>query len=186
MLSSPSNKQRLQAFLQDEINLLSRSYPNVKFVYSVRLNCWNLSTRARVANFECCHIESDTILFITYSQIRQSSITTDIVTGAEDIDILVLSALAANSVDGVLVIKQKQNIIDCRTLCLKDVAEIIVPLHIHSGSDTTAFFGHGKATVSDKGISHDACALLSAVGKFITSHSVCSWWHGNVHYKTCL
>ena len=81
-------------------------------------------------------------------RIRRSGLKPDVVIDAEDTDVLVLSAYVAHSVEGVLAIKQKHNVINCKELCSKYVAEIIVPLHIHSGSDiTTAFFGHGKASV---------------------------------------
>ena len=66
------------------------------------------------------------------------------------------------------------NIVNCRTQCLKEVAEIIVPLHIYSGSDaTTAFLGHGKATNFDEGISM-MHTPFECYGKVITSHPVCS------------
>ena len=69
--------------------------------------------------------------------------------------------------EGLLAIKQKKGIINCRDLCPKDVADIIVPLHIFSGCDTTSgFYGHGKKTVYDKVTkSQEACSLLKQVGK---------------------
>lgn len=88
------------------------------------------------------------------------------VIGAENTDVIVLSALVANSVDGVLAIKRKQNIINCRALSLEEVAEIMVLLHIHKGSDTTtAVYGHGKATIFKEGITNGVRALLNAVMK---------------------
>lgn len=74
-----------------------------------------------------------------------SDITTDVVIDGEDTYVLVLSALVVNYVDGVFTIKRKQNNINCRALCSKEVAEITVPLHIHTESDTTtALYGHGR------------------------------------------
>ena len=115
------------------------------------------------------HIQAD-ILFFIYSQIRKSGVQTTVVIDAEDTDVLVLAACVANTVDGILTIKRKQNIIDCRTLCSKEISDIIIPLHIHNASDTTtAFFAHGahgKTTIFDKGTSSDdARSLLSSIGK---------------------
>ncbi|KAG1648975.1 hypothetical protein GQR58_029417 [Nymphon striatum] len=86
---------------------------------------------------------------------------------AEDTDILVVSAYVADTIEGDLAIKRKQEIIDCRTLCPKEIADIIIPLHIHSGCDTTAaFFAHGKTTIYDKAsASEDARVILRSVGK---------------------
>ena len=75
----------------------------------------------------------------------------DITIDAEVTDVLVLSAQVAHNLEGVLGIKRKKHIMDCKELCTKEVAQIIVPMHIHNGSDTTtAFFGHGKTTVFTK------------------------------------
>ena len=146
-LCNPANKQRLQAFLQEEFSLVCREYPNIEFIYSVGPNCFGLPAGNRITDFQCEHIEADTILFFihAYSQIRKSGVQTTVVIDAEDTDVLALAAYVANTVDGILTIERKQNIIDCRTLCSKEISDIIIPLHIHSGSDTTtAFFAHGK------------------------------------------
>ena len=74
-----------------------------------------------------------------------------------------------------MAIKRKHNVINCKELCSKDVAEIIVPLHIHSGSDTTAaFFGHGKASIFTKAAADDhAQTLLETIEKYLPiSHDV--------------
>ena len=69
--------------------------------------------------------------------------------------------------DGILAIKRKKDTINWRDLCSKDIAEIIVPLHIFSGCGTTSeFYGCGKKTVYDKITkSQEACSLLQQVGK---------------------
>jgi len=62
-----------------------------------------------------------------------------------------VSAFVAHNTDGILAIKRKKDTINWRDLCSKDIAEIIVPLHIFSGCGTTSgFYGYGKKTVYDK------------------------------------
>ena len=166
LLRSPANKSRLQAFLHEEFNSMCRVYPAVQFFYSVGPKCWNLATSNRISKYECEHIEADTAIFFIYSRIRQSDVYSDVVIDAEDTDVLIVSAHVAHSLDGTLAIKRKQNLINCKTLCSKQVSEVIVQLHVHSGSDTTAaFFGHGKQTIFSKGITDEACTLLSSVGQ---------------------
>ncbi|KAK4322236.1 hypothetical protein Pmani_007032 [Petrolisthes manimaculis] len=166
-LRNPANKERLQKFLQTEFNVLCRVYPNTKFVYSVGPKCWTMPDGNRCGNYECDHIEADTVIFFVYSKIRRSGIQTLVIIDAEDTDILVVSTYVANTIDGDLAIKRKQDIIDCRTLCPKEIADIIIPLHIHSGCDTTAaFFARGKTTIYDKAFaSEDARVILRSVGK---------------------
>jgi len=131
-------------------------FPEINFVYPVRHTCWNLSSGDRCEEFECHHIEADTIIFFIYSHIRKSGILDPVVIDAKDTDGVVLSAFVLvarllffwqikydddDNTEGLLAIKQKKG----RDLCPKDVADIIVPLHIFSGCDTTSgFYGHGK------------------------------------------
>jgi len=50
--------------------------------------------------------------------------------------------------------KRKNNYIDCCTMLTEDVAEIIIPLHVISGSDhTSSFYGHGKKKLLEKVVS---------------------------------
>lgn len=72
LFSNPRNKQRLQKFLKDEFTKLAKNHREIDFVYSIRQNCWNISSRERMEGFECSHIEADTILFFIYSQIRKA------------------------------------------------------------------------------------------------------------------
>ena len=88
---------------------------------------------------------------------------------AEDTGVAILSAYVAHQLEGTLAIRRKGKIISCRDLCSDDVAEILIPLHIHIGSDTTSgFYGHGKKMVYEKGTqTQEAVALshLKDVGK---------------------
>ena len=62
----------------------------------------------RITDFQCEHIEADTIIFFIYSQIRKSGVQTTVVIAAEDTDVLVLAAYVANTVDGILTIKRNR------------------------------------------------------------------------------
>ena len=167
MFCNTSNKLRLQAFIQTEFTQLCHKFPNIEFVYSLQNYCWNLQLGSRITDFECEHTEADTIMFYIYSQIRRIDIHSLVVIDTEDTDVIVLAAYVAHNVDGVLAMKRRQNIIDCRSLCPHDIAAILLALHVHSGSDTTsAFFGHGKKSVYAKGTcTEDARTLLASVGK---------------------
>jgi len=167
LFSNQGNKQRLQKFLKDEFTKLVKNHREIDFVYSIRQNCWNISSGERMEEFECSHIEADTILFFIYSQIRKAGKMETVVIDAEDTDVVILSAYVAHQLEGTLAIKRKDKIISCRDLCSDDVAEILIPLHIHSGSDTTSgFYGHGKKTVYEKGTgTQEARNLLKDVGK---------------------
>ena len=59
---------------------------------------------------------------------------------ARDTDVVILSAYVAHQLEGTLAIRKKGKIISCRDLCSDDVAEILISLHIYSGSDTTSVF----------------------------------------------
>ena len=61
------------------------------------------------------------------------------------------------------------DIFDCKSLCSKEVAEIIVPLHIHTGADAASgCYGHGKKSIFQSVVkSEEACELLTCLGKVI-------------------
>eukprot|EP00794_Sanderia_malayensis_P000931 gene931-241_t len=92
-----------------------------------------------------------------------------VVIDAEDTDFLVLAAHVAHKVNGILGLKRKKEIYDCKQLCTAEVSKIIVPLHIHTGADAVSgFFGHGKKSVVEKTVkSSDAMQLLKDVRKSV-------------------
>ena len=58
-------------------------------------------------------------MFFIYSHIRKSGILDPVVIDAEDTDVVVLSAFVGHNTEGLLAIKQKKGIINCRDLCPK-------------------------------------------------------------------
>ena len=115
----------------------------------------------------CEHMEADTILLYIYSQLRKSGIDDAVVIDAEDTDDVVLSAYVAHQIDGTLCIKREKAIYDCKTLCSADVADVIVPFHIHTGADAvSSFYGHGKQSIFDTAMkSLEARKLLQGLGE---------------------
>ena len=95
MFTSNGNKQRLQKFLKEEFQIFSTEYPNIEFYYSTRNVCINLSTGAKMADYECLHIEADTILLYMYSQLRKSGLRDVVVLDAEDTDVPTCIATAS-------------------------------------------------------------------------------------------
>ena len=85
-------------------------------------------------------------------------------------DVHVQAVFVAHKVDGDLFIKCKNAFINCRAMLSPDVANIIIPLHIITGSDhSSRVFGHGKKRVLKNVINDpEARQLLMAVGDNIT------------------
>ena len=63
--------------------------------------------------------------------------------------------------------RKKNNIFDCSTLLHKDIADVIIPFHIHTRADAlSGFYGHGKPSVFESAMkSQKALKLLSGLGK---------------------
>ena len=82
---------RLQQFLKKEFRLLARQCPIIRFVYSLRSNCLDLSAENKddqTKEFQCHHIEADTILLYICSQLRKNGINDAVVIDAEDTDVI--------------------------------------------------------------------------------------------------
>ena len=167
MFKNPGNKIRLQQFLKTEFKTFSLQHPEKSFIYSVRDRCWDLKNDVEMEEFTCQHMEADTILLYIYSQLRKSGVEDAVVIDAEDTDVMVLAAYVAHQIKGTLCIKRKRVIYDCKILCRSDVADVIVPFHIHTGADAvSSFYGHGKPSIFDTAMkSEEACKLLQGLGK---------------------
>ena len=70
---------------------------------------------------------------------------------------------------GDLLIKRKHDFINCRAMLTEEVSQIIIPLHVITGSDhTSGFYGHGKKKAIQKVISDlKARELLGRIGESI-------------------
>ena len=67
-----ANKIRLQQFLKTEFSILCSNEAQ-KVLYSIQSYCIDLQTGQRREEFECRHMEADTILFYIYCQLRKYS-----------------------------------------------------------------------------------------------------------------
>ncbi len=63
------NKIHLKEFLKNEFAAMV-SGESVKMLYSVQSDCYDLTTREKVPEFECHHLEADTIIFFIFAQLR--------------------------------------------------------------------------------------------------------------------
>ena len=74
-------------------------------------------------------------------------------------------AYVSHQLQGNLLIKHKKEYISCSAVLSEDIANIIIRLHVITGSDhTSAFFSHGKKKVLQKVISDpEAMELLQQV-----------------------
>ena len=96
-------------------------------------------------NLQCSHLEADTAMLFIYSRITVLGDTSAVLIDAEDADVVVLAAYASSIIDGQLTVKRKKEIIDCKILCPREMAKIVVPLHVATGCDAvSSFFGIGK------------------------------------------
>ena len=63
----------------------------------------------------------------------------------------VQAAYVSHQLPGALLIKRKHTVISCSSLLSKELADIIIPLHVLTGIDhTSGFYGHGKKPVLQK------------------------------------
>ncbi|KAG1649773.1 Transcriptional activator protein Pur-beta [Nymphon striatum] len=87
--------------------------------------------------------------------------------GTEDGDVYVQAAYVSHQPQGVLLMKRKNEFINCRAMILEDVTNVIIPLHVITGSDhTSEFYGHGKKYLLQKMVNDpEARELLLRVGE---------------------
>ena len=142
------NKMRLQQFLKDQLTKLGG---NIKIIYSIQRDCYDLSTGEMVHEFECHHMEADTIIYYIYAQLRKQDYRNTVVIDAQDTDVIALSAYVSHKVEGTLALLRKGVLIYCKFLCSVEMAKIIVQLHVSTGADAiSGFFGHGKMSIMKK------------------------------------
>ena len=128
-----SNKIRLQQFLKTEFLSFALDDSSVSILYSVQSICTDLLNGKRKEEFECEHMEADTIIFYIYAQLRKMRRTETVtvtVIDAEDTDVVVLAARVSPEIDGTLGIKKKKGVFNCAMLCSEEMSKIIVQIHI--------------------------------------------------------
>ena len=107
------------------------------------------------------------MLLSAYAKLRAGNCTRTVVIDSTDTYVYVQAAYVSHSLRGDLMIKRKHALVNCRAMLPDEIASIIIPLHVISGSDhTSAFCGHGKKKLLAK-VAKDLQAreLLEQVGE---------------------
>ncbi len=122
-----------------------------EIVYSVGLQCTNLSTQEPMQNYCFDQSEADTILFCTYALLRESGCSDPVVIDAADTDAYVSAAVISKQLPGMLLIKRKEGLVCCCDLVTDEMADCIVQLHCMTGCDANSgFYGKGKMSLYAK------------------------------------
>jgi hypothetical protein len=166
LMVNSGNKVRLQKLVKEQ---LKRQAGQVHgdIIYCEGETSTNLSTGVANGDYVFRHPEADTMLLSAYAKVRASKYTGPVVLDCEDTDVYVQAAYVSQQVRGDLLIKRKHVLINCRAMLSEEVADIIIPLHVITGSDhTSGFYGHGKKKVWEKvKINSEARELLGRVGE---------------------
>ena len=109
------------------------------------------------------------MLLSAYAKLMADNNKEVVILDSEDTDVYVQAAYVSHQLQGNLLIKHKKEYISCSAMLSEDIANIIIPLHVITGSDhTSAFFGHGKKKVLQKVISDpEARELLQQVDEIL-------------------
>ena len=166
IMACSGNKVRLQKLLRTHLQTcVGRVRGEIVYCGST---CTNLSTGIAM-DYVFNHPEADTMMFAVYAKLRSDNYTGVVVIDSEDTDVYVQAAYVSQQVRGDLLVKRKHSLINCRTMIPEEVANIIIALHIISGSDhTSAFYGHGKRPLLEKVMKDpEARELLGQVGNYL-------------------
>lgn len=145
-LCSASNKGHLQKLIRSYLTDLAQKI-DVEIFYSVGSHCTNLSTQQHMENYSFEQSEADTILFSTYTVLRESGYNGPVVIDVADTDAYVAAAAISRQLPGIHCIKRKQEIILCRSLVTEEMADCIIQLYCFTGCDANSGF-YGKECCS--------------------------------------
>ena len=166
ILSKPENKVRHQKFLEPFFKKKALAF-DIEIVYIVVGEySINLNTQTPEPSLFCLHAEADTALFTIYDSIRTSGYMKPVVMDTEDTDNYVQAAYVSHKLPGEMLIKKKKDYVQAKYLCTENEADVIIPLHIITGSDhTSGYYGIGKKAVADRvKQSSEAQNLLTSCG----------------------
>ena len=166
LMVNSENKVRLQKLLKEHlIEQVCRVQGDV--IYCEGEMSTNLTTGMASRDYVFKHPEADTIMLSAYAKLRNGGYTGPVVLDCEDTDVYVQAAYVSQKVTGDLLIKRKHVLINSRAMLSKEVADIIIPLHVITGSDhISGFYGHRKKKVLAKVVSDpEARKLLRRVGE---------------------
>ena len=160
------NKVRLQKLLKEHLKAHVGQVQG-SIIYCEGDTSTNLSTGFVSGDYVFKHPEADTMLLSAYAKLRSGDYTGVVVLDSEDTDVYVQAAFVVHQLRGDLLITRKHALINCRAMLSEEVADIIISLHVITGSDhTSGFYGHGKKPVLEKVITDpEARGLLGRVGE---------------------
>ncbi|KAL8603169.1 hypothetical protein ACOMHN_032615 [Nucella lapillus] len=160
------NKVRLQKLVKKKLEA-EVARVGCEVIYCEGETAVNLSTGVANGDYVFRHPEADTMLLSAYAKLRTGNYRGTVVLDSEDTDVHVQAAYLSQQLPGDLLIKRKDAFINCRDMLSNEVSQIIIPLHVITGSDhTSGFYGHGKKTVMETAMTiPEARELLERVGK---------------------
>ena len=121
-------------------NTLSLQHPEKSFIYSVWDSCWDTTIGVEMKVFTCQNMEADTILLYIFTTQNIWSWRCCGEQCRRHWQHGFYSLCSPCSLCSPLWIKRKRDIHDCKTLCSADVADVIVPFHIYTGTDEVSSF----------------------------------------------
>lgn len=160
------NKIRLQKLVKEELKTQVGQVQG-DIIYCEGEVSTNLSTGMANGDYVFKHPEADTMMLAAYAKVRTTDYTGPVVLDCGDTDVFVQAAYVSQQIRGDLLIKHKNAFINCRALLSEEIADIIITLHVITGSDhTSGFYGHGKKKVLEKlMVVPEARELLGRVGE---------------------
>ena len=165
LMVNSSNKVRLQKLLKEHIEAHIDKVKGT-IIYCEGETAIDFSTGEPNSDFGFKHPEADTMLLSVYARLRANGNNEMVVLDSEDTDVYVQAAYVSHQLHGDLLIKRKDVLVNCSAMLSEDTANIIIPLHVISGSDhTSGFYGHGKKKLLQKcGNDPESVELLGRVG----------------------
>ena len=166
IMMNSKNKIKLQKLVKEFLKTRVGQVQG-EIIYCEGNTATNLSTGMANGDYVFKHAEADTMLISAYAKLRAGNCTRTVVIDSTDTDVYVQAAYVSHSLRGHLMIKRKHALVNCRAMLPGEIASIIIPLHVISGSDhTSAFCGYGKKKLLAK-VAKDPQAreLLEKVGE---------------------
>ena len=150
LMLNAGNKVRLQKLLKEMLITKARSVQDT-IIYCKGHMSTNLTTSDETLDYAFNHPEADTMMLSTYGNLRNTmGYNGAVVLDTEDTDVYVQAAFVSHQLKGDLFIKQKHTLVRCDAMLPKEVANVIIPMHIITSSDhTSGFYGHGKKSLAE-------------------------------------
>ena len=137
LMVNSGNKVRLQKLLKEQLKTRVCRVRG-EIIYCEGERSTNLGTGVASGDYVFKYPEADTILLSAYAKLRSRNYTGTVVLDCEDTDVFVQAAYVSQQLPGDLLIRRKHAFINCQAMLSEEIAKIIIPLHIITGSDHTS------------------------------------------------